>query len=189
VAGGAGYTNQTSLAINNTVSDRPNGSGASGTATMEYANTGPDGPWLPSPAAAFGEVYSGWPIGPGDGVKQVWARFTDCNANVSPAVITDTIVLDQTRPPATVLTATSGNKRVDLSWNAVADLGASASGVASYRVYRFDKGAATPLAVVTATSFTDNQLTRGQAYTYWVTVVDRAGNESEESNHVTATPT
>jgi type II secretory pathway pseudopilin PulG len=189
LAGGAGYTNQTVLAINNAVSDRPNGSGASGMATMAYSGTGPDGPWLPSPAAAFGEVYSGWPIAPGDGVKQVWARFTDCNGNVSPAAITDTIVLDQTRPPATILTAAPGNKRVDLSWNAVADLGASASGVASYRVYRFDKGAATPLAVVTATSLTDNQLTRGQAYTYWVTAVDRAGNESAESNHVTATPT
>jgi type II secretory pathway pseudopilin PulG len=189
LAGGAGYTNQTSLAINNTVSDRPNGSGASGMATMEYSNSGPGGPWLPSPATAFGEVHSGWPIAPGDGAKQVWARFTDCNGNVSPAVITDTIVLDQTRPPATVLTAAPGNRRVDLSWHAVADFGASASGVASYRVYRFDKGAATPLAVVTTTSFTDNQLTRDQAYTYWVTAVDRAGNESEESNHVTATPT
>jgi fibronectin type 3 domain-containing protein len=87
------------------------------------------------------------------------------------------------------VTAASRSKRVDLSWNAVADPGGSASGVANYRVYRFDKSSATPLDVVTGTSYTDKQLTMGQAYTYWVTAVDRAGNESKESNHITVTPT
>jgi hypothetical protein len=189
LAGGAGYTNQTSLAINNTVSDRPNGSGASGLATMEYSNTGPSGPWAPSPPAPYGQVYGGWPVAAGDGTKQVWARFTDCNGNVSAAVITDTIVLDQTRPSTPVLIAAAGSKKVTLLWSAAVDPGGSASGVAGYRIYRFDKGSATPLAVVTGTSYTDNQLTRGQAYTYWVTAVDRAGNEGLESNHVTRTPT
>jgi Tfp pilus assembly protein PilV len=189
LAGGAGYTNQTSLAINNAVSDQPRGAGASGMATMEYSNTGQHGPWLPIPAAAYGQVYSGWPIAAGDGGKQVWARFTDCNGNVSPSVISGTIVLDQTRPPAPAVTAASRSKRVDLSWSTVADPGGSASGVANYRVYRFDKSSATPLDVVTATSYTDRQLTMGQAYTYWVTTVDRAGNQSEESNHVTVPPT
>jgi hypothetical protein len=188
LAGGGGYTNQTSVAINNSVSDLPNGSGASGMAAMQYSSTGPSGPWQPSPAAAYGGVYSGWPVAAGDGVKQVWAKFTDCNGNTSVAVITDTIVVDQTRPPAPALTGTSGNKRVELRWNAVTDPGASASGVDSYRIYRFDKGTATPVAVVTGTSYTDNQLTNGQAYTYWVTTVDRAGNQSQESNHLTATP-
>lgn len=189
LAGGAGYTNQTSLAINNMVLDRPNGSGAAGLATMEYSNSGPGGPWLPGPAAPYGDVHSGWPVAADDGAKQVWARFTDCNGNVSPAVITDTIVLDQTLPPAPTLTGTSRNKRIDLRWDAVSDPGSSASGIASYRVYRFDKGTVTPLAVVTGTSYTDNGLTNGQAYTYWVTAVDRAGNESSpESNHYLGTP-
>jgi hypothetical protein len=188
LAGGAGYTNQTQLAINNSVTDQPSGSGASGMATMQYSNSGPGGPWQPSPPAGYGAVHSGWPVPAGDGSKQVWARFADCNGNLSPAVITDTITLDQTRPPAPSLTGTRGNKRVTLAWNAVTDPGASAAGVASYRVYRFDKGAATPLSAVSGTSYTDNQLTRGQAYTYWVTAVDRAGNESQESNHVTKTP-
>jgi TolB protein len=108
---------------------------------------------------------------------------------VSPAVITDTIVLDRTPPPAPTLTGTSRNKRIDLRWDGVTDPGASASGIASYRVYRFDKGAVTPLAVITGTSYTDNGLTNGQAYTYWVTVVDKAGNESSpESNHYLGTP-
>jgi hypothetical protein len=189
LAGGAGYTNQTTLAINNTVSDRPNGSGAAGLATMEYSNSGPGGPWLPSPAAPYGDVHSGWPVPAGDGAKQVWARFTDCNGNVSPAVITDTIVLDQTLPPAPTLTGASRNKRIDLRWDAVGDPGPGASGIANYRVYRFDKGTVTPLAVVTGTSYVDHGLTNGQAYTYWVTVVDKAGNESSpESNHYLGTP-
>jgi hypothetical protein len=189
LAGGAGYTNQTSLAINNTVADRPNGSGAAGMATMAYSNSGPSGPWLPSSAAAYGDVYSGWPIAAGDGTKQVWASFTDCNGNPSPAVITDTIVLDQTLPPAPTLTGTPRNKRIELDWDAVFDPGASASGIANYRVYRFDKGTVTPLAVVTGTSYVDNGLTNGQAFTYWVTAVDRAGNESSpESNHYLGTP-
>jgi hypothetical protein len=189
LAGGAGYTNQTSLAISNSVSDRPNGSGASGMATLQYSNTGPTGPWLPSPAAAYAAVYAGWPIAAGDGEKRVWARFTDCNGNQSPAVITDTIVLDQTLPSAPALTGTPRNNKIDLDWTAAVDPGASASGIDRYRVYRSDKGGATPLAVVTDTSYSDNGLTSGQAYTYWVTAVDRAGNESSpESNHYTGTP-
>ncbi len=108
---------------------------------------------------------------------------------MSPAAITDTIVLDQTLPPAPALTGTSRNKRIDLRWDAVLDPRATASGIANYRVYRFDKGTVTPLAVVTGTSYADNGLTNGQSYTYWVTAVDRAGNESRpESNHYLGTP-
>jgi hypothetical protein len=188
LAGGAGYTNQTSLAINNSVADQPNGAGASGMATMQYSNVGSTGPWQPSAAAAYGALYSGWSVAAGEGTKDVWARFTDCNGNASTAVISDTIVLDQTLPPAPTLTGTPGNKRVDLSWTAVTDPGASASGIANYRVFRLDLGTTTPIAVVTGTSYRDNGLTNGQAYTYWVTAVDRAGNESSESNRDTGTP-
>jgi fibronectin type 3 domain-containing protein len=134
-------------------------------------------------------VYAGWPIAADDGEKRVWARFTDCNGNQSPAVITDTIVLDQTLASAPTLTGTPRNNKIDLDWTAAVDPGASASGIDRYRVYRSDKGGATPLAVVTDTSYSDNGLTSGQAYTYWVTAVDRAGNESSpESNHYTGTP-
>jgi hypothetical protein len=99
LAGGAGYTNQTSLAINNVVADQPHGSGASGMATMQYSNAGPGGPWQPGAGAAYGALYSGWSVAAGDGTKQVWARFSDCNGNASTAAISDTIVLDQTPPP------------------------------------------------------------------------------------------
>jgi hypothetical protein len=188
LAGGNNFTNQAALTINNSVSDQPNGSGASGMATMQYSNTGATGPWLPAPAVAYDAAYSGWPVAAGDGPKQVWARFTDCTGNASTAVITDTIVLDQTSPGAPTLTGTPRSKQVNLSWTAVTDPGASASGVVSYRVYRLDQGSTTPLAVVTGTSTSNNKLTNGQPYTYWVRAVDRAGNEGPESNRVTVTP-
>lgn len=188
VAGGAGFTNQTSVAINSSVSDLPSGAGGSGVATMQFSNSGPAGPWLPVPAAPYGGVYGGWPLPPGDGVKQVWAQYTDCNGNVSTTPITDTITLDQRPPPAPTLSGRPGKRRIDLSWNAVTDPGApNASGVASYRVYRL--GAAGVIATVAGTSYSDTKLTSGQAYTYWVTAVDAAGNESRpESNHYTGAP-
>jgi hypothetical protein len=189
LAGGADYTNQTSLAINNSVADQPNGPGASGMATMEYSNAGPTGPWQPSPAATYGALYSGWSVAAGDGTKQVWGRFTDCNGNPSTAVISDMIVLDQTAPPAPTLTGTPGNKRIDLSWPGVTDPGAGASGVASYRVFRLDLGTTTPIPVHTGTTYRDNGLSAGQSYTYWVVAVDRAGNQSAPSNHYTGAPT
>jgi fibronectin type 3 domain-containing protein len=125
----------------------------------------------------------------GDGTKQVWGRFTDCNGNASTAVISDTIVLDQTTPPAPAVAGSPRSRRIDLSWTAVTDPGASASGIANYRVFRLDLGSTTPIAVVTGTSYRDNGLTRGQSYTYWVVAVDRAGNQSAESNHYTGAPT
>ena len=163
LAGGAGYTNQTSLAINNSVEDLPNGSGASGMATMQYSNTGPTGPWQPNPAGAYSALDSGWTIPAGDGTKQVWGRFTECNGNASTAVITDTVVLDQTAPPAPSVSGTPRNNRIDLDWTTVSDPGASASGIASYRVFRLDLGTTTPIGVVTGTSYNDNGLTAGRA--------------------------
>jgi hypothetical protein len=181
LAGGAGYTNQAVLTIDNSVKDQPNGSGASGMATMQYSNTGPTGPWQPNPAVAYDAAYSGWPVPAGDGVKQVWARFTDCNGNANTAVISDTIVVDQTRPTAPTLTAAAGRNNVDLSWNAVTDSG---SGISRYLVYR--DGAF--LLSTTSTSANDQSARRGQTYTYTVRAVDQAGNEGPDSAPVKATP-
>ena len=86
------------------------------------------------------------------------------------------------------MTGDPRNNRIDLSWAAVTDPGTSASGVASYRVFRLDLGTTTPIAVVTDTSYNDTGLTDSQSYTYWVVAVDRAGNESVESNHYTGAP-
>jgi Tfp pilus assembly protein PilV len=189
LSGAVSYTNQTTVTINNSVSDLPNGSGASGMATMQFSSVGASGPWLPVTGTAYATVFSGWSLSSGDGVKQVWGRFTDCNGNA--VVLDDTITLDQTRPPALTLTAWARNRNsIDLSWTASVDPGGTAaSGTARYRVYRLDLGTTIPLQEVTDTSLSDNSVAAGQAYTYWVTAVDQAGNESQpESNHATATP-
>jgi hypothetical protein len=181
LAGGDGYTNQTILTIENSMTDLPHGSGASGMGTMQYSNSGAAGPWEPVPAVAYDLAYSGWPVAAGDGEKRVWARFTDCNGNTS-AVVSDTIVLDQTRPPApTGLSASAKNNKVDLTWDPVVDTG---SGVAGYRVYRDG----TALSQSSGTSDSDNSVVSRQPYTYTVRAVDQAGNEGPDSASVTATP-
>jgi chitodextrinase len=89
---------------------------------------------------------------------------------------------DKTAPTApTGLTATPGDTTVGLSWSAAADNVA----VANYRVYRGGVLAASP----PGTSYTDFGLTDGTQYSYTVSAVDAAGNESARSTAVTATPT
>lgn len=181
------FTSQLTVDVSNFVADP---AGGSGLATMAYSNTSASGPFLPSPPAAYGAVYSGWPIPAGDGPKTVWGRIADCNGNAT--VFSDTVTLDRTLPPSPTLSGSVGRKKVTLSWTPVIDPGLSASGLLNYRVYRADKGAATLVKTVSATvtSYSDTNLTPGTPYTYWVTAVDQAGNQSQpESNHYTGTPT
>jgi fibronectin type 3 domain-containing protein len=87
-------------------------------------------------------------------------------------------------PPApTNLTATAGNAQVSLSWTA-------STGAASYNVKRgtASGGPYTTIHSPTTTSYTDTSVTNGTAYYYVVTAVNAAGEESSNSNQVTATP-
>lgn len=61
------------------------------------------------------------------------------------------------------LTATSGNRQIDLSWSAV-------KGAEGYVVYLYDEGSASflPLSVVSKTKFSHTGLNNGQKYTYMV---------------------
>jgi chitodextrinase len=85
-------------------------------------------------------------------------------------------------PPAapTGLTATAGDAQVSLDW---AD-NPSGDGVDHYNVYRNDTKVASP----TTSAYTDTGLTNETQYTYQVTAVDVAGNESAKSSSVSATP-
>jgi fibronectin type 3 domain-containing protein len=87
-------------------------------------------------------------------------------------------------PPApTNLVATPGNAQVSLSWNA-------SSGATSYNVKRSTTsgGPYTTIATgVTATNFTNTQLTNGTTFFYVVSAVNAAG-ESGNSNQASATP-
>ena len=83
-------------------------------------------------------------------------------------------------PPAvpTGLSATAGDRQVALDW---AD---NTDSIAGYRVYRNGSPVATP----TGSGYTDTGLTNGSTYTYRVTALDQAGNESAPSNQVSASP-
>lgn len=86
-------------------------------------------------------------------------------------------------PPSTPtnLQATPGDTEVGLTWTASTD----DVGVTGYRVYRDTVLAASP----TGTSHTDTGRTNGIEYSYTVSAVDAALNESPQTAPVTATPT
>ena len=79
--------------------------------------------------------------------------------------------------------APSGSK-VDLSWNASTD----DVGVTGYKVYR--NGSSTPLASLggSTTSYSDTTVAGGTTYTYQVSAVDAAGNESSKASTSVTTP-
>lgn len=91
-------------------------------------------------------------------------------------------MVDDTPPPTpTGLTATAGDGQVTLNWNAV-----SATDLNGYNVYR--NGSKVNISPLSATSSLVVGLTNGVEYSFQVTAVDMAGNESPKSPAVTATP-
>src|SRR5204863_56368 len=75
------------------------------------------------------------------------------------------------------------------SWDASTD----DTGVTGYRVYRQNADGTWPASATASTdastrSLTDKSLTDGASYTYRVTAVDGAGNESAPSATASATP-
>jgi hypothetical protein len=98
---------------------------------------------------------------------------------------TTTITARSTPPPPdtsapsvpTNVTATPVSASgIDLAWAASTDN----VGVTGYRIYR--DGATTPLATVTGTSYHDTGLTASTSYSYRVSAVDAAGNNSGPSS-------
>ena len=92
---------------------------------------------------------------------------------------TRTIQVDQTPPPApTHIVAVSPANVVTFSWDATADTGASASGVAGYRVYR--NGSPLPSTTVPA-AYTDTTVSLEGTWVYTIAAIDAAGNEGPQS--------
>lgn len=76
----------------------------------------------------------------------------------------------------TSLTAKNGVKRVTLVWNKSPD-----SDYKQTAIYRSDDNNfanADQIAVATGTSYVDDDLTFNNSYFYWITFIDRSGNES-----------
>jgi tetratricopeptide (TPR) repeat protein len=93
---------------------------------------------------------------------------------------------DTNPPDAPIgISATRGNARVTLTWNAV-----SANDLAGYHPYHRPTagGSAVRGAMVTGTSTAVTGLTNGVEYAFYITAVDEAGNESPASQETTATP-
>ena len=82
----------------------------------------------------------------------------------------------------TGLTATPAAGKVDLAWTASTDNVA----VTGYRVRR-DNVDITPTTGITGTTFSDTTVTAATTYSYTVSALDAAGNQSAPSNPATAT--
>jgi hypothetical protein len=108
------------------------------------------------------------------GIARWTTDFTSPNAPYAP----------NTPSSPTNLTATAGESQVTLSWTAV-------TGATGYNVKRSTTvgGPYTTIATTVAdTKYVDATVTNGTTYYYVVTAIDANGNESANSNEVSATP-
>ncbi|MCP4960901.1 MAG: hypothetical protein GY925_16750, partial [Actinomycetia bacterium] len=92
---------------------------------------------------------------------------------------------DTTPPtdPSNLVATPLSYHEISLSWTGSTDAGGS--GLAGYNIYR--DGGATPIATVAGTTHTDGGLIANTAYTYQVSAIDGADNESGLSNSAGAT--
>ena len=108
----------------------------------------------------------------------------DTNAVVDSTTITPSAGGGDTVAPSVpggVVATASGSSTIDVVWNASVD----DVGVAGYRVFR--DGAATAVATVLGTSFSDTGLSAGSTHSYTVSAFDAAGNASAMSVAASAT--
>lgn len=109
----------------------------------------------------------------------------DAAANIGPESneASATVLADTTPPtaPNALQTTSVGGQSVGLSWTASTDN----VGVTGYKVYRNG----TFLANSASTSYTDSTVSPSTSYTYYVTAVDGATNESGQSNTINVTTT
>ena len=97
-------------------------------------------------------------------------------ATIAPVIVPDTIA--PTAPAGLIGSAVSGTD-INISWTASVD----SVGVTGYQVFRHNQ----EIAAVTATTYSDTDLTPGQTYSYTVKAKDQAGNISSSSNVLTLT--
>jgi fibronectin type 3 domain-containing protein len=124
------------------------------------------------------QSYPGYPI-------YFRVRAVDNVGNSSDWSITATADVGGDRTPPSVPTNVQGQAlsttSIRVTWNASTD-NTGGSGLRSYKIYR--NYGTTSIAEVTATSYTNSGLTPNTEYTYQVTAVDNAGNESAKSSAV-----
>jgi len=110
-------------------------------------------------------------------------RAVDNSNNVSEWSNTAEADIQHDTTPPSVPTGLAGTAQssssIRLTWNASTD---NDVGVRGYRVYR--NNSSTHLVEVTTTSHTDTGLTANTLYSYKVSAVDKAGNESSKSSSI-----
>jgi hypothetical protein len=96
------------------------------------------------------------------------------------------LVIDATAPatPTNLALSVISSSQIDVSWTA-----STSSDVAKYRIYRATSGTPTLLTTVNGSPYHDMGLTASTAYTYQVSAVDAAGNESAKTPPASATTT
>lgn len=178
IANGAAFTTTTTVVL--TVAK----GGGSTPAQMQFSNDGST--WA---AKVPFSTSASWTLVTGDGTKTVYARFFNAAGLYSDSMMA-TIILDTTPPnaPTTLLVSSSStqgsNKNLTLSWTApsgVTDLG-------GYRLYRriiTSTGSFSLVCDTASTSCSDTHKNT-DSYEYYVIAYDLAGNQSAQSNHITA---
>ncbi len=162
---------------------------ASGTA-LTFASIG--SVVVPGSPASFWIVYKSGST-PGNG-HEVGSRLKNGDVAVTTATVPafatitsansgKTVQIDIVPPsvPATVAANAVATGSVEVTWTPSAD---AISGVAFYDIYRDGSFIATS----TSTTYTATGLTAGQNYSFSVSAVDAAGNESAQSAAVAVTP-
>jgi len=170
---GNAATNSTAVTLTLTCSDNV------GCTQMQFSNDN-----MTWNALAANATSSAWTLAAGaDGVRTVYARFTDAAGNVS-AAVSDTITLDTVAPNAPVITAPTGGA---ISSNTTPAISGTAEANASVAV----NDGVTGLGIVSASgtgawSLTPGALAEG-AHSFTAIATDQAGNVGPASAAVAYT--
>jgi chitodextrinase len=110
----------------------------------------------------------------------------DSAGNESTAATVTAATLDVTPPtqPTGVATTNRTTTTLTLGWNASTD---SAGGAVQYQIYRQVSGSWVLQTTTSSTSWQATGLAQSTAYTFGVSAIDGAGNESAKTSHATST--
>ena len=172
INGGAAYTKTASVTLTMNAMD------ASGVTRMCISNTGTCTSWEPYATS------KAWSLGSANGPATVSVWFKDRYENQSGSPAKASITVDTTAPTGGSLNAAQGalnSKQVMLNWSAATDV----YGVSTYRLV-FAPGMTAPASCSAGImlnnnanmNFTHSGLTAGNAYSYRLCALDRAGNAS-----------
>jgi uncharacterized repeat protein (TIGR03806 family) len=111
-------------------------------------------------------------------------NVSDMSATAAVETPPEGTTVDTTPPaaPTGVMIVEASASQIEISWSAAID---GESAIENYRIFR--NGSDVALATPTATSYTDDSVEAGKSYSYAITAIDTAGNESPLSDAVGAT--